>query len=214
MLDTLHFPVICRPHICMCTQLFMSAIITESTSSRSQFPMGHNSWQQTVEICDHTVNAGKMSQTPTKCFQVICRPHICIWTQLFMSAIITESTSSRSQSPMGHLTYLLHHVNNYDVGCVWLDPIWIPWHINRLTTVIRKLTTTTYTLLAAVSRQVSTLYEQQFQYIVAYIVYIFYICWLYYGETNVWWIEGVSQWNGQETALDISTTSLNLFDRW
>ena len=101
MLDTLHFPVICRPHICMCTQLFMSAIITESTSSRSQFPMGHNSWQQTVEICDYTVNAGKMSQTPTKCFQVICRPHICIWTQLFVvefSKIKSANTSTKYDS--------------------------------------------------------------------------------------------------------------------
>ena len=53
-------------------QLFMSAIITESTSSRWQSTMGHNPWQRTVEFCDPTVNAGKMRQTPTKCFQVIC----------------------------------------------------------------------------------------------------------------------------------------------
>ena len=99
---TKSFQVICCPHICMCTQLFMSAIITEPTSSRSQSTMGHNPWQQTVEFCNPTVNAGKMSQTPTKFLQVICRPHICMCTQLFMSAIITEPTSSTSQSTMGH----------------------------------------------------------------------------------------------------------------
>ena len=42
-----------------------------------------------------------MRQTPTKSFQVICRPHICIWTQLFVvefSKIKSANTSTKYDS--------------------------------------------------------------------------------------------------------------------
>ena len=43
-IDIKSFQVICHPHVYMCTQLFMSAIITESTSN------GKNTWWDTINF--------------------------------------------------------------------------------------------------------------------------------------------------------------------
>ena len=152
---------------------------------------------------------GKLVKPQTKCFQVICRPHICMCTQLFMSAIIRvhkqqvaihDGSLNLPASSCKQLWRWMCLIGS-NLNSVTYKQIDNRYHHHNVHFISSSFKTSFNTLWAAVSIYCSL-------YCILYTYYI------YYGETNVWWIEGVSQWNGQETALDISMTSLKLFYRW
>ena len=85
----------------------MSAIITVHKQRRSQSTMPQ-SITADFRILQPHCNCGENESNHNQMFS----GHLSS-SYLYMHSIIHESTSSRVQSTMGHLTYLLHYLNKH-----------------------------------------------------------------------------------------------------